>query len=128
MSSATLPKNARFWVYVNGGPVKLTLRPGESRHWWLSYATDEGYHSEGETWTHCGDCVTREWHNGGRDCDGRLDYSGEDECVLFCLHDVPPVTDHLTPAERLNYSGVKWPNWIACDSRVYDQYAQMSGY
>ena len=69
---ATCPPNARFWDYVNNNPVKLTLRPGQSRSWGKWERTDEGWSSEGYTWSHEGDGVRCQYGSDGMDCDGRL--------------------------------------------------------
>ena len=36
-------REARFWVYVNGGPVKLTLYPGQRLRWGRASSHDEGW-------------------------------------------------------------------------------------
>lgn len=69
-----MARNFRFAVYVNGGPVKLTIRPGES----LQHATftteDEGYTSERNIWalSEDGAELSSQWDMVGTDCDGKI--------------------------------------------------------
>ena len=51
-------KTLRFWVYWRGGPVKLALRDGQSLSAGFYEPTDEGWNSEGSTWSRKGDEVT----------------------------------------------------------------------
>lgn len=115
--------NARFWVFVNGGPVKLTLKPGQSlsRSKWQRH--EEGYSTEQETWTHDTDCVRREWSFGGCDCDGSLERYGKDFCWLSDLLVLEPYS-----ADDPNYQGVRWPDWQEEDRGQRDLYAEMAGY
>jgi hypothetical protein len=65
--------NARFWAYINGSQVKITLKPGQSLQWGKAYQTDEGWSSEDETWTYHEDGeIQRSYGTDGYDCDGRL--------------------------------------------------------
>ena len=127
--------NARFWVYVNGGPVKLTLELGQS----LTHETferhDEGWSHEVTEWTHETidyrdaetPVVTRNWFNEGTDCDGRHGRGGVDTCWLSELKQGnEPYFGDDDPA---TWEGVIWPNWRELkDHGVYDQFAQMAGY
>lgn len=72
--------NARFWFTVNGNAVKLTLRPGESLHYWRGGATDEGWQRVSYSFEFDGDTVTVLCESDGSDCDGRLSSTNE----LFC--------------------------------------------
>jgi hypothetical protein len=135
----TLP-NARLKIYVNGGDVTITLRPGQSISHHTSEPTDEGYAWEGTTWTYDADdgVVTREWGHGGRDCDGETSTSGTDYCPV----------DKLQAKVNQTYVGRKlvtegdeswyesdiqddpgWPDWQEEQpARHYDQYAELSNY
>ena len=44
------PPNARFWVFKHTGPVKLTLRPGQTLHHYHGERTEEGWTSTAESW------------------------------------------------------------------------------
>ncbi len=115
-------KNVRFWAYVNGGPVKVTLKPGQKLEHNVGGPTDEGWHSESTSWEYPADeeAVYRCWCSDGRDCDGRLTRGGEDRCEsgrLSCGYDDP------------EDAGVVYPAWDEVrDHGVYDEYAQASGY
>ena len=78
--------NARFWAYCNG-PVKITLRPGQSLAWCRFERTEEGcWSSEFCRWEFDGYTVTRECGTDGVDCDGRLSTGYTDSCPLDMLH------------------------------------------
>jgi len=115
--------NARFWVYLHGSAVKLTLRPGQTMNHCYGGPTEEGWHSEATQWHLAADepVVYRQWCSDGRDCDGRLTHSGSDFCPLNLLRANEPygIDDPL----------VRWPAWEedAPTSR-YDEYAAMAGY
>lgn len=91
--------NARFWVYLNGDWVKLTLRPGQFIEHREISTDEEGYSAEDDhVWRYApGNCrglqplVRYERHLRSRDCDGS--YSGYEEsaCELHRLqtHHVP---------------------------------------
>lgn len=125
--------NARFWVYVNGGPVKITLRPGQQLSWSCGGPTDEGWSRESETWgydceDHVGE-VFRQWCHDGRDCDGRLTREGEDVCDLADLRrEWPGGLDDMSQAERDGWRDVRWPAWRKAKSCQYDEYAEAAGY
>lgn len=120
-------KNARFWIYLNGGPVKLTLRPGQSLRWWQGGPCDEGWSSESETWTLDEDenVLRREWCNDGSDCDGRLTRYGECEANLDELFVVEP---YFSDDEQGLWEGVKYPDWQRVSAGQRDQYAESMGY
>ena len=128
--------NARFWVYVNGGPVKLTLRPGEVLEHYQCWTTDEGWSSEYCRWgwdcedeDHGGE-LFREWESCGRDCDGRLDRSGVDVCDMEDMQrEWPGGLDDMSDEERAAWRGVRWPRWRECKPvAVYDEFAAAAGY
>ena len=76
------PRNARFWTFIHGSYVKLTLTPGQELEHWSSSAHEEGWSSEETTWRHSGDVVERYWRSAGSDCDGRTSRTGADECAV----------------------------------------------
>ena len=74
--------NARFWAFINDGPVKLTLRPGQTLTHHEGGPTEEGWSYESTIWEHAGNHVIREWHSEGSGCDGRVGNHGTDACQL----------------------------------------------
>jgi len=112
MTTTRKRRNCRFWAYVNGGPVKITLKPGQRLEHSEGGPTDEGWHCDSTAWEYPADeaAVYREWCSDGRDCDGRLTHSGEDRCPLDQLDagNVPYVTDEDNHA---TWWGVIWPDW-----------------
>lgn len=131
--------NARFWVYVNGGPVKLTLKPGQSLTHETGGPCDEGWSHEITEWTHetidYADSetpvVTRNWSTESQDCDGRHGSSGTDSCWLGELRrgSEPYYTALESWEDPTTWDGVIWPDWTEVrHNGVYDQFAQMAGY
>lgn len=117
------PGSARFWVFENGGFVKITLRQGQSLSWGKSYDNGEGWSWESVRYTFDGQEVVCEWGHGGTDCDGRSSTSGEDACALEDLQSRGSYRPHL------DAPGVLLPKWekvapVSC----YDQFAEAAGY
>ncbi len=117
------PQNARFWTFIHGGWVKLTLRSGQSLRHSCAYDNGEGWSWESCRWTFDGETVTRDYGSGGRDCDGASSQSGSDECPLADLQTVGAFRP------TFNSLGILRPAWRqAGPTVVYDQFAQLEGY
>lgn len=119
------PPNARFWTWVNCGPVKITMRPGASLAWGQGGPTDEGWASETTQWVHAGGYIARRWAVDARDCDGRLTHGGTDLCSLVRLHAGPVCDDSDADGEPIHY-----PSWTDGPEQSYrrDEYAEAMGY
>jgi hypothetical protein len=118
--------NARFWAYLNGGPVKITLRPGQVLNWTQGQRTDEGWSRSAETWSYDLDVlgiVERHWCEEGRDCDGLLQRGGHDVCCPVNLHVQPPYPEGDAVME-----GVLWPDWQEANRWQQDSEAEKAGY
>jgi hypothetical protein len=112
-----MARNARFWEWVNGAWVKITLRPEQELTHCTTARTDEGFHGAADTWTHDGDSVSRTVATWGRDCDGRYEHEYTACCDL----------NRLAAAE--GYEGQpKRPDWQ--DERQWqrDHTAEAAGY
>jgi len=109
-------RNARFWAYINGSNVKITIEPGRSLHRYVAYPHDEGWSSLYERWTHEGDKVVREIYTDGRDCDGRFQSSRTMHCMLDDLADIHEI------------SGENYPAWTTDGSSQRDYAAESMGY
>ena len=109
--------NARFWTFIHGSPVKLTLREGGSVVWELSGRTDEGWRSEWETWRLRDGVVEHEHGADERDCDGRFERTGDASCPIHKLHDGYVLGD-----------GITFPKWEQGDSSQRDHSAEAAGY
>lgn len=124
--------NARFWAYINGSAVKITLRPGQSLSWGRSNPTEEGYRYESYEWSHEGHVVRCECVDGGRDCDGVLEHSTGWFCYLGEL--LSGYRPYLTEGDLSDsliapcWEEVIWPQWRRGHSETYDQHAQAMGY
>ena len=110
----------RFWVYANGGAVRLTLAPGQSLEHVEGGAHAEGWYREGCQWMLSPDGLTveREYWTDGQDCDGRLSTDGED---------VTPVAD-LAAGYRDDGEGVTYPVWGSGRTSQRDEHAEAAGY
>ena len=80
-----LRPNARFWVWINGGYVKITLQPGKSLEHHKRWTHDEGWSSETVRWSHEPYGIYRRTWTDGRDCDGRLSTYDVDRARLSQL-------------------------------------------
>ena len=92
---------ARFWDYVNGEPVKVSLDYGQALCWGQSRPDEEGWGAEWLRWEHRGKDVFRIFVSAGRDCDGRY----EKETRTLC------------PVERLRHRAVQIDLRIGPDRR-----------
>ena len=75
-------RHARFWEYINGSRVKLTLKDGQMIRHGYSYPTEEGFHAEYHEWRYWDGVVTLSRETDGRDCDGRLSTHAEFFCAV----------------------------------------------
>jgi hypothetical protein len=113
-------KNIRFWTWLNGGLVKLTLKPDERIVHYHRAPTEEGFHGEGHEFFYDagGERLLNMMLTEGRDCDGYTSYSSIWECSFDQLKARPCECD----------GSVFIPNWKRIKASVYDQFAAMSGY
>lgn len=109
-------KTARLWIWDNG-PVKLSIRPGQTlRH--TSFSEDEeGWSSREDEWTNDGEKVIRRSYTDGRDCDGRLSTAWTGVCSF----------DRLA-SNYFEDDGISYPDWEQVDSRQHDYFAEAMGY
>ena len=112
-------RNARFWAWVNGAYVKLTLEPGQRLSWHKGECHDEGWSSLEESWelSRDGVWIEREWVSDGTDCDGRLTRGGE-------------MLAKADGSTFMDYSGDGYfcPDWVDAAEWQRDQYAEAMGY
>jgi hypothetical protein len=112
----------KFWQYINGSPVRLKLRPGQTlRHFRFSRDC-EGWSSESNTWTAADDgSLISTVLSDGRDCDGRLTRGGTYRSVrLYANADVESST--------WNDRQIFYPEWDEVSSSQRDEYAEMANY
>lgn len=109
-------RTARFWIWENG-PVKLSIRPGQTlRHGTFS-EDEEGWSSRCDEWMNDGERVIRHSYTDGRDCDGRL-YTN---MTLVCTFD-------QLEANYFEDDGVSYQEWERIDSCQRDYAAEAMGY
>lgn len=112
-------QNARFWEYINGDWVKLTLRPGQVKNWRCSGATEEGWSAETYQWYYDGPSATIfcKYMSDGVDCDGRLKrfWTGSFDITGRKW------LDHADPT-------ILSPDWHECSASQRDYVAELMGY
>ena len=131
-----MPRNARFWESVNGGWVKLTLRPDEYLYTREGGAHDEGYSVTNTEYHYDGKTVTRESHTDSRDCDGRTSHTTLVECRVRKLATRAPYVDSYFVATAraphdetyCPHPGAMLPAWERVSSRQRDYAAEAMGY
>ena len=111
---------ARFWEYLNGDWVKITLRPGQKLAWFTGGPTDEGFYSEYHTWEHTGTHIVSELSTSARDCDGPL----ETDSVYTChIGNLDGLRHSRLPADVLGT-----PQWETVSRSQRDRFAEAMGY
>ena len=117
-------KNARFWVWHNGGWVKLTLRFGQTVELFNYGRTDEGWYRERTKFHHDGENVVQHWHQESRDCDGRFEQGGECSCPLDKL----TAKDMFEAMDCSENKGIYSPDWQKGYPWQRDHSAEAAGY
>lgn len=113
-------KTARFWVYVNNGWVKLSLRPDEAVEWDHYQVNEEGYTHV--SWRFENDAARVLFHcyTAGRDCDGRYESDVTKTCNLNGLKDyVSEYQPDFVPGT---------PDWQELRHTLRDHTAEAAGY
>lgn len=121
-----LSTNARFWSFINGSWVKITLRPNQSLSWGKSEPTDEGYSFEHSQWEFDGSEVIENWSKGGSDCDGPISRDGQSFCAFEALRAVPMWEP--SGCDYFNGAPILRPDWQKGSTVVTDVFAQAAGY
>ena len=116
------PKTIRFWYWINDGPVRIKLKPGQSLEWNRFEKTDEGFSRFGEVWEASNNNVNVVgWHEG-RDCDGYVSGSNESNCPLELL-DEGHQGEEIFQGRHIIY-----PKWQNQNSQQRDLAAENAGY
>jgi hypothetical protein len=112
-------KNVRFWVWAGNGPVKITLKPGQTLTSYNGGKTDEGWFRKWERFTYDEDkfAIECEVFTEERDCDGRVD----DHSIHYC-----PINELHT--REVDFDTNLWPSWLAGEARRRDYSAEAAGY
>lgn len=110
--------NARFWEYINGDWVKITLHPGQELEHCVGEKHEEGVTWEANRWEHTGDTVIHECTRWGRDCDGRWETRLDFETSL----------EELDIRQRELNGEVGPVGWDVKDSSQRDYTAESAGY
>lgn len=133
MSKSYYPiKTARFWFFINGGWVKLSIPLNTAMPWSKYERTDEGWRAIWYCWTYLprpdgeGNEVTFEYDVRERDCDGQYDTGGAETCRDKELRSVLSLTEIADP-DRPPLPGLL-PNWQEESSEYRDYAAEAAGY
>ncbi len=118
---------ARFWEWINGGWVKLSLRPGTHAEVYSSERHEEGHSWESQVWDYEGDGTVEYCRNsGGTDCDGRHGNHDEYHCALDRLFAQEPYQPN--PGEDWATPPSGQPAWGRGNCTQYDHNAELAGY
>lgn len=110
------PKNAKFWVWWQGGWVKIKLTPGQKVACEHYERTDEGNSFECCEYEHTGESVTIKATAGGSDCDGHVENRYDAECPLSDL------------AKMTCMDGMNVPDWKDVKESRRDEFAELMNY
>jgi len=123
---------ARFWVFVNEGFVRLSLKDGESIEHTTGGLADEGHGYESTKWERDGEIITRHYIAWGADCDGRYERHSTDTAHIEELERVehyPPVQDWLQLDRPEDWPIVcLTPNWESGERGQRDYSAEAAGF
>jgi hypothetical protein len=129
------PKNVRFWEWINGSWVKITLPHGKEVLHGKSWDNGEGWSYERNAWSYSDGYIYCEWESGGSDCDGPISHNGATICKLDEIafepvyHDAPRRFSPGPVEWEFNGKHIMKPNWKKYRAtRVHDVYAQQMGY
>ena len=122
--------NVRFWVFWNGGFVKITLKPGQRLDAASGGPTEEGYSYTSESWEHCGDHVECSAASDGADCDGRHSSYQEYHCRMRDLRRGGDRWDRVESWTRGESRPklIQVPDWMPGEYRQRDYSAEAMGY
>lgn len=114
---------ARFWVWINDGWARVTIRNGQELHHHRGAPTDEGWESESHRWAFDGVTVTQDWFSDGSDCDGRLSSGAS---VQANAEQRNSMTEDYSGAPLPE--GVRMTAWERVDCFQRDYQAEAAGY
>jgi hypothetical protein len=124
-SGAKIMLHIRFWVFVNDGFVRLSLKDGQSlKHSWFC-RTDEGYDSARTRWTRDGDFITRDYETAGCDCDGPLNTSNT---CRWTPSDGTFLASEYRDGKQVSFVDTPIPEWQKVCASRQDVYAEAMGY
>jgi hypothetical protein len=113
----------RFWYWINGSPVKITIKLGETITIETGGSHEEGWSREVITFHVWNGCVLQDVYTDGQDCDGRISTSASLRCPFDQLQAVPGCED----AEKILGPSL-WPKWQRVKSGQRDYSAEAAGY
>lgn len=122
-------KTARFWDYINGSPVKISLRDGQELNHCVIEYHEEGSESQLISYSRDGNEIYKHVETWGRDCDGGYGHSSALFCFVDNLAARPARVEHsYWERDWVIGDSPAMPDWQCGDSEQYDEYAELSGY
>jgi hypothetical protein len=114
--------NARFWIFINSSPVKLTIAPHETLRHARGGPTDDGYSFTAHEWSWQPDegAVYERVSTKARDCGGPIEHYNE---AIIKSGDF---MDHRS--EYIDDPEVMFPKYQDYSSWQRDYYAEAAGY
>lgn len=116
---------ARFWDYINGSWVKLTLKPGQRIQHEQRGQHDEGWWIRQSAWVFDGNEVVSDTVDDGTDCDGRLSRGMKLACPVERLFSR---IQTLPYAPNMGHGAIGLPDWAKIQSGQRDHTAEAAGY
>ena len=112
-------KTLRFWTWLNGGYVRIKIKPDQMLAWCRTETTEEGWESEGESWfwDTQNNLLKSDVYSAGVDCDGRVENQRGFCCSPWDLEH----RDSGNPS-------IKYPNWKEESAFQRDYEAERAGY
>lgn len=109
-------KTIRFWTFLNGSPVKISVKPNRFFSWHKYERTEEGFSSSSISWEWRENAVEQNTVTRCRDCDGPARFENT----------------YLLTYDRVKagnfYEGIQYPEWTKILERQEDYFAEMAGY
>lgn len=117
------PRHIRIWIWFKGGPVRISLKDGQSVTFGYCEPHEEGFSGESVTISRHGFELTRDWSNFGRDCDGPLSHDGVQTWNAATGEYRP------WPWDVADTGDIRFPKWEEYEpTRVTDAFAEAMGY
>jgi hypothetical protein len=130
--STAMNRTYRIWVKHNGGPVRLSLKVGQSVDLHSGGPTDEGYHRATHVYYIDAEkgVLMGEHTWDSRDCDGRMSGGRDNWARLDELAVREPYAGELSALERQEAEArrVRYPEWQPLDRFQRDYQAEAAGF
>ncbi len=117
-------RTARFWEFVNGTWVKLSIPSGVTLRHVRNTSDEEGSGYEANEWENDGQFVRNCFHMEARDCDGRVSQHGQ----AICHHEKLRARRNAPAYSPDGIGLIGVPEWKKISSNHRDYSAEAAGY